>query len=78
MSIAIVASFSKWRIRGHEDVLIEGGVTGQLLYEMKHNGFGEGWIRYGVDASDLRDPNYNMLDNLRGAWRNGGQSVEQD
>lgn len=62
--VAIVGSalaIRSWKIRGEQDALIEGGITGQIIYEMNHNGFSKGWVRYGLDGTDLRDPDYSIL-----------------
>lgn len=67
--VAAVAFWRSYRLRGQDEILIEGGVTGQIIYEMNHNGIREGWVRYGLNGEDLRAPDYSLRQNLREIWR---------
>lgn len=67
----VVFAYRAWKLKRPSDALVEGGVTGQIIFEMNHNGFMEGWVRYGPNGEDLRDPDYSILKALR-----SGQSDE--
>lgn len=67
--IAVASFWRSRRLTGQQEILVEGGVTGQIIYEMNHNGFGEGWVRYGPNGEDLRDPDYSFRDVAKGVWR---------
>ena len=71
--VAVISLFSAWRawrLRDRRQALIEGGVTGQILYEMNNNSNWEGWVQYGHDGADLRDYD-STLRMIRDAWNQG-------
>lgn len=69
LAILSVSFWRSYRLKGQEEILVEGGVTGQIVYEMNHNGYGEGWVRYGPNGEDLRSPDYSLRDTLKDIWK---------
>ena len=63
-----VAMWRAWRLRNRDRSLIEGGVTGQIIYEMNHTNAWTGWVQYGPDGTDLRDPGYSTRSQLKTIW----------